>query len=527
MKNNFKKYLLIMALGTGLYGMQGCTDKLDLSPENTTTSDVVFSTMEGYRSSLAKLYISMATEGNIPSQIVSDGGNTGLLRQFWNLQCITTDEAAWTFTGNTDPIGLHQFTWNASTQAVSGAYYKSYYIITLCNNYLQESTDAKVTTRGFADADKSIIKNYRAEARFIRAYCYWVLMDLFGNVPFADESIVVGSGVLPQQMTRANLFTWLTTELVDLQTDMVAAKSNEYGRVDKAGAQALLARIYLNAEVYAGTPKYNEALTAAKSVIDAGYSLHPKYRELMLADNNENTTENIWTLQFDGLKTQSYSGTTFLVHAPAGITGDSSGSGGTWNCMRMTEQFVDKFNAADIRGQFWTATQQKNMDLLLGNAAVTHGYSSSKYRNKTKTGGLAPNYDATFASIDFPVFRTAEMYLIYAEAVVRGANEGDAGTALNYLKALAQRARPGDPNAGNGAQMTLPYIIDERGRELFWEGFRRTDLVRFGQFTTGAYLWSWKGNVRNGRAMPDYYNLFPIPATDISSNPNIDQNPGY
>ncbi|MFT3980781.1 MAG: RagB/SusD family nutrient uptake outer membrane protein [Ferruginibacter sp.] len=527
MKKDFKKYLVILALGTSLLGVQSCTNKLDLEPENTTTSDVVFSTMEGYRSSLAKLYISMATEGNIPSQIVNDGGNTGLLRQFFNLQCITTDEAAWTFTGNTDPIGLHQFTWNGSTQAVAGAYYKSYYVITICNNYLQESTEAKLTSRGFSETDKATIRNYRAEARFIRAFCYWVLDDLFGNVPFADETLVFGSGVLPQQIKRADLTNWLITELQDLQTNMVAAKTNEYGRADKAAAQALLARIYLNAEVYTGTAKYTEAMNAAQSVIDAGYTLHPNYKELMLGDNHLNTDENIWTLQFDGLKTQSYSGTTFLVHGPAGVTGDSSGSNGTWNCMRMTEQFVDKFNSLDIRGQFWTSTQQKNMDLLLGNEAITHGYSSTKFRNKNRNGGLAPDYDATFASIDFPVFRTAEMYLIYAEAVARGASGGNSTTALNYLKALAQRARPNDANAANVPTLTLPYIIDERGRELFWEGSRRTDLVRFGQFTTASYLWSWKGNVRNGRAVDSKYNLFPLPVTDISSNSNLVQNPGY
>ncbi|RYY47203.1 MAG: RagB/SusD family nutrient uptake outer membrane protein [Chitinophagaceae bacterium] len=524
MKKNLKYYISLASLVLAV-SVQSCTEKLDLSPENTTTSDVVFSTMEGYRSSLAKLYISLATEGNIPSQIVKDGGNTGLLRQFWNLQCITTDEAGWNFTGDTDPIGLHQFTWNASTQAVSGAYYKSYYIITICNNYLQESTDAKLSARGFSETEKATIKNYRAEARFLRAYCYWILMDLFGNVPFADESIVVGSGVLPTQIRQADLFNWLVTELGALQTDMVAAKTNEYGRADKAAAQALLARIYLNAEVYAGTAKYTEAIAAAKSVIDAGYTLHPKYKELMLGDNHQNTSENIWTLQFDGLKTQSYSGTTFLVHAPAGVPGDSSGSNGSWNCMRMTEQFVDKFNSLDLRGQFWTNGQQKNMDQLLN--AATNGYSSTKFRNKNKAGGLAPNYDATFASIDFPVFRTGEMYLIYAEAVVRGGTGGSGETALNYLKALAQRARPTDPNAASVPQMTLPYIIDERARELFWEGFRRTDLRRFGQFTTGAYLWAWKGNVRNGRAMDDHYNLFPIPSTDIASNPNIRQNTGY
>lgn len=504
---------------------QGCLKKLDLYPENTTSADLVFSTPEGFRGALGKLYLSMAVEGNIPSTIVKDPGNTGVLRQFFNLQCITTDEAGWTFTGDTDPIGLHQFTWNGSTQAVAGCYYKAYYIITICNNFISESADGKLNSKGFSAADVSNIKKYRAEARYLRAFNYWMLMDLFGNVPFADENLIIGGGQLPKQIKRADLFNYVESELKGMETDLANAKSNEYGRVDKAAAWSLLARMYLNAQVYTGTPKFTEAITYSKKVIDAGYTLHPKYKELMLADNHLNTDENIWTLIFDGIYTRSFSGTTFLVHAPAGVPGDSSGTNGTWNCMRMTEQFVDKFALQDIRGQFWTATQQKNMDQLLG--APTNGYASTKFRNKTKAGGRAPNYDETFTSVDFPVFRTAEMYLIYAEAVVRGGTGGDNVTALNYLKALATRARPTDPNAANVAQMNLQYILDERGRELFWEAFRRTDLIRYGQFTTSTYLWAWKGNVRNGRAVDAKYNLFPIPFSDISSNSNLVQNPGY
>ncbi len=527
MKKIFKKYYIVILGGVfSLLILPGCLKKLDLVPENTTTSDVVFKTADGYKGALGKLYLSMAAEGDIPSTIVKDGGNTGLLRQFFNLQEITTDEAGWNFTGDTDPLGLHQFTFNGSTQAVAGCYYKAYYIITVCNNFIQESTDSKLTGRGFSGADVATIKGYRAEARYLRAFNYWILMDLFGNVPFADESIVVGSGVIPKQIKRADLFNYIETELKATEADLAAPKSNEYGRVDKAADWALLARMYLNAQVYTGTPKYTEAATYAKKVIDAGYTLHPKYKELMLADNYLNTDENIWMLIFDGKYTQSYSGTTFLVHAPAGVPGDSSGTNGSWNCMRFTEQFVNKFDAADIRGQFWTNGQQKDMDQLIN--AYTNGYSSTKYRNKTRTGSTNfPNYNDNFTSVDFPLFRVSEMYLIYAEAVARGAASGDAGSALNYLKALAVRARPNDPSAANTAELTLPYIIDERGRELFWEGFRRSDLIRFGQFTTGSYLWAWKGNLRNGRAVDPKYNLFPIPVTDISSNPNLTQNPGY
>ena len=167
------------------------------------------------------------------------------------------------------------------------------------------------------------------------------------------------------------------------------------------------------------------------------------------------------------------------------------------------------------------------MDFLLGDARS--GYSSSKYRNVTKTGAIGPNTDAgkTFVDVDFPVFRLAEIYLNYAEAVIRGGTGGDAATALGYLRALAKRARPADAGYASYPKMTLDYIIDERGRELFWECQRRTDLIRFDLFNTGTYLWDWKGGVRTGTGVEAKYKLFPIPSTDLSSNPNLNQNPGY
>ena len=324
------------------------------------------------------------------------------------------------------------------------------------------------------------------------------------------------------------MFTYIENELKGMEAGLADPKANEYGRMDKAAAWSLLSRLYLNAQVYSGTPRYTDAITYAKKVIAASYTIHPNYKELMLADNHLNTDEFIWTVRYDGTNTQSYSGTAFLAHGPAGVPADSTGTNGTWDCIRIPEQFVDKFDAQDIRGQFWTANQKKNMDTLLGNAR--NGYSSSKFRNRTRSGAIGPNTDLAknFVDIDMPVFRLAEIYLTYAEAVIRGGGGGDNATALGYLKQLAQRARPADANAVNFPQMTLPYIIDERGRELFWEGHRRTDLIRFGQFTTSAYLWAWKGGVRNGTAVDSKYNpCIPFRATDLSSNPNLVQNSGY
>ena len=517
---------------------QSCTKKLDLLPTNQPLADSAFNTPAGYKDNFAKLYASMAINSDIPGEIVSDGGNRGFLRMLWYLQCLPTDEAVWNYSQNTDPIGIHQMAWSSSTEVIAGLYYRCLFNITLCNNFLNESTEENLSKRKIAGNDADQIRNYRVEARFLRAYLFSILLDEFGKAPFAQESSIL-TGQPPVEIQRTALFNYIETELKDIEGSLPSPRSNVYGRADKAAAWALLSRLYLNAGVYTGTPRYSEAITYSKKIINSGYSLHSNYKELMLADNHLNTDEFIWTINYDGTFTQTYSGTTFLVHAPA-IGGsltqplgseqkfkDSTGLDGSWNCIRITEDFVDKFNEKDIRGQFWTLGMSKSVDTLLG--APSKGYSSTKFRNKTRTGQVAPNVDKEkkFADIDFPVFRLAEVYLNYAEAVLRGGTGGDNATALNYLKSLAIRARPNDPGAALSAKMDLSYVLDERGRELFWECLRRTDLIRYNQFTTGAYLWDWKGGVRNGTAVDPKYSLYPIPATDLSANPNLTQNVGY
>lgn len=512
--------------------ISGCTKKLDLVPTNDITADKVYSTPLGYKEALAKVYGSMALTGNagpagspdISSQIISDEGNSDFLRMFWYLQCLSTDEAGWTYHSNTDPIGIHQMSWSSINQTVGGLYYRSFFLITLANDFIRQSSDANLTSRGITGASADTIRHYKAEARFLRAYQYWVLMDLFGNPPFVTENDIVGVG-LPKQIQRKDLFTYIESELKAIDGDLVAPRANEYGRADQAAAWALLARIYLNAEVYTGTARYTDAITYCNKIIAAGYTLHPNYKELMLADNDQlRNDEFIFTIRYDGTYTQNWGGTTTLVHGPAGVPGSVSGTNGNWNCIRVTQQFVGLFDASDIRGQFWTSGQNLIMANLLD--APQDGYSSTKFRNVTKTGGPAPHLDpgGNWVDVDFPVFRLAEIYLIYAESVIRGGTGGSSATALSYLDQLSLRGR----NYTNSiAQLTLPYIINERGRELFWECFRRTDLIRFGQFTTSAYLWAWKGGIPNGTAVDSKYNLFPIPSTDLTANPNLKQNPGY
>ena len=532
MRQNKLKTVLAVILAVGIFS--ACNKKLDLIPTNDKTDDKVYSTSLGYKQALSKVYGAMALTGNagpagngdIPAAIISDEGNSDFLRQLWYLQCLSTDEAGWTYHSNTDPLGIHQMSWSSINQTVAGLYYRSFFQITLANDFIKQASDENLAARGITGTSADSIRMYKAEARFLRAYQYSVLMDLFGNPPFVTEENAIGSG-LPDQIQRKDLFTYIESELKAIEPELAPAGTNEYARADQAAAWALLARNYLNAEVYTGTPMYTEAITYANKVIGAGYSLNSDYKDLMLADNNVNNNEFIFVIAYDGTYTQNYGGTTFLVHGPAGVPNEVSGSNGSWNCIRVTQQFVGLFDNEDVRGQFYTQGQNLIMTQLLD--VATDGYSSTKFRNLTKAGDAAPHADPSniFSDIDFPVFRLPEMYLIYAESVIRGGTGGDNATALSYLQALAKRARPNDPSAASIAELSLSYIINERGRELFWECFRRTDLIRFGEFTTGAYLWAWKGGVASGTAVSPHLKLYPIPSTDLSANPNLVQNPGY
>jgi hypothetical protein len=195
----------------------------------------------------------------------------------------------------------------------------------------------------------------------------------------------------------------------------------------------------------------------------------------------------------------------------------------------MTQNFVDLFEdtTIDKRAQFYTPGQNKVMtNLYVG----TDGYSITKYRNKTRSGGPAPHADpaGNWTDIDFPLFRFAETYLTYAEAVLRGGTGGSTATALDYVNLLRTRAANGS-TAGNitAGDLTLDFILDERGRELYFEAARRTDLIRFDKFTTANYLWAWKGGVEAGTSVDAKYNIFPLPSTDLTANPTLVQNPGY
>ena len=533
MKNIFS---IILSAGLIILVISSCTKKLDLLPTNDITAETVYKTPAGYKQALAKVYGAFALTGNtggtgspdVPSVIISDEGNSDFLRLYWNMQELTTDEAAWTWQNDGGIRGLHELSWSAINPILNGLYYRAFFQITLANEFIRQASDDKLSERGISGTDADNIRKYKAEARFIRAYQYWVLLDMFGNPPFVTENDAIASG-LPRQIKRAELFNYIESELKELENELMDAKTNEYPRADRGAAWALLARLYLNAQVYTGSPRYGDAITYCNKIIPK-YTLHTDYRELMLADNHLCTNEFIFVIAYDAAYTQNWGGTTYLTHGPAAVPGSISGTSGNWGGLRHTQQFVNKFSDpsgnTDKRAQFYTVGQNMAMSELY---TGTDGYSSTKFRNKTRSGAPAPHADpqGNWVDIDFPVFRLAEVYLIYAEATLRNGTGGDAATALNYMNLLRQRAYGNTSGNIVAGQLNLDYVLDERARELYYEAFRRTDLIRYGRFTTDTYMWAWKGGVANGRSVDPKYNIFPLPPTDLSSNPNLVQNPGY
>lgn len=524
---NISKRLTVMAVALLVFA--SCHKDLDRFPANDVTSAQVYKDAAGYKQVLAKVYGSMALTGNAgpagSGDVAGiDEGTSDFLRLFWKAQELSTDEAvvAWNDPGIQD---FHNMNWSASNPMLTGLYNRSFYVITLTNEFIRESADGKLSERGLSGTDADAIRTMRAEARFVRAFQYWVLMDLYGNPGFVTDTTAIGAGILPSQISRATLFSYVEKELLELETILPAARSNEYGRADRAAAQALLARMYLNAIVYTGTAKWAEAQTYAKKVIDGGYTLNTDYRQLMLADNNSGNTEAIWTLNYDGIQTKNYGGTTFLVNASVGGDMDQNVSGlSKWGGIRTTKNLVNLFpdatGTADKRAQFFA----QNLEIEKV-SEFKDGYAVTKYRNRTKSGGFGKDPEKTFSDIDFPVFRLAEMYLIYMEAAARSnSNVAQAVTYANLLRTRAYGSTAGNIGTPN---LTADFVLDERARELYWEGFRRSDLVRYSKFTDAAYLWPWKGGVKNGTGVDSYRRLYPIPTTEVGSNPNIKQNPNY
>jgi len=720
-------YLLLL-----LAVLPACFNDLDTVPidDDSTTSDVVYDDPNSYKQVLAKLYAGLAVSGQQgpsgqPDISGIDEGFGQYIRGLWYHQVLTTDEAVIGWNDQTIK-DFHYQEWDANDVFINAFYSRIFYQISLCNEFLRETTDEKLDGRGVQGDLRTQIGVYRSEARFLRALSYWHALDMFRNVPFVTETDIVGA-FFPQQISKDDLFTYVESELKAIETSLVPARQNDYARADQAAAWTLLSKLYLNAQVYTGTPRYTDCITYCEKIINAGYTLDADYESLFLADN-DNASEVIFPVAFDGLKTQTWGGTTFLVHAPVGgsMLPADFGIDGGWGGVRTTSAIVAKFPAVgegsvvvapnpgnetypllyvpggyqgwdptktstvlaspNVDGKYegylnfledntefkftdgpgwdvnygdtgadgvldqggdnikanagfykidvdlntltytllktewgligsatpggWDADQNMTFDpstnawsiqldlnpgemkfranddwglnygdnggdallerdgsnIVISNAGnyritlyldkpdhtysieltsfdrralfvtegqtldiddiaqFSNGYAVAKWRNVTSTGQQGSH--PTHVDTDFPMFRLADVYLMYAESVLRGGG-GSLANAVSYVNDIRRRAYAGPSGDVDQNELDLDFILDERARELLWEGHRRTDLVRFGRFADTDYTWQWKGGVKEGKSVSANYNIFPIPSADINANINLQQNPGY
>ena len=539
-----KKYIKHSIFGVILaLSLSACMKDLDqepIDPDSFTEKDVFKNATEA-KGALAKIYASLsltgqkgpAGDGDIAG---ADEGSTGYTRMQFYLQVASTDEAIirWSDAGVPD---FHNMSWTPANTFNNAYYNRLGQQIAFANSFIDNAQ---------ALASDPEVAYYIAEARFIRAYAYYNVIDAFGKAPLVTSS---KADLKPAQNTRAELFNFVESELKDLEGKLKAARANEYGRVDVVAAQALLARLYLNAKVYIGQDKYTDCITYAKKVIASSYSLNTTdannngtaYDELFLADNNSNGAQNefIFLASFDGLNTKTYGGTAFIIHGATGgnMNASSLGINDGWSGLTAPKEFVNKFEVSarngnneptawkDKRAMFYTDGQTyENTDLK---DFTKSGYAITKFKNITSTGAAGKDPEKKFPDTDLPLIRLAEVYLTYAEAVLRGGEGGDRATALGYINQLRSRAYGNASGNIADSNLTLDFILDERARELYWEGLRRTDLIRYGKFTGGSYLWSFKGGAASGVTVPDYRNLYPIPQDARTANENLTQNTGY
>jgi hypothetical protein len=538
--NYIKKINYLILVSITIFSIS-CSKRLDLEPPIGLSSVDVYKDADNYEKVIAKLYAGMSLSGlhgpsGNPDIVGIDEGFSQYIRVLWNLQELPTDHAIcrWNDVGIPEMCKME---WSADNSFVKAMYSRIYFQIPIANVFIKESSDESMNDKGFTTEQQNEIRIYRAEARFLRALSYYHAMDLFGSVPFVDESTPIGV-FYPQQIERAELFDWLENELIAIENTLTTPSQVPYGRASQAAAQSLLAKMYLNAEVYTGTSRWSDCITYCNKVINSGaFALDNNYSNLFMADNHS-SSEIIFPICFDGQYTQTWGGTTFLICAALGSTMDASdyGMNNGWNGLRATPTFVNIFtdSTLDTRWKFHTSGekvisgdtvtiyQDVNIGEVLTNCPDTSGYLVGKFSNLDQMGNPGSHVSLTHSDTDYPMFRLADVYLMLAEASLQN---GDAGTALTYMNYIRERAYQG--SSYNFSSVTLNDVLEERSKELYWECTRRTDLIRYNKFTGSDLLWSFKGGATDGSSVDNRFNLYPLPTYDIVNNPNLVQNSGY
>lgn len=510
---------LIAVFAAALFSLTACTDdlntepKVELSLENLLAKDP--NAIQGILSKMYGTFALSGSDGPDSSDIIApNAGEGAFLRGILNLQDFTADgmKNRW------GDDGLDQLTttsnWDGNNKFFRYLYDRAYYTIPQTTNIILALETVDVPNE----------EQITSELRFIRALAYYYLIDCFGKGVIVNNENYGSTNPLPEA-TRTEMFNYVESELLAIEPLM--PPTNDYGRANKSVVRMLLAKLYINSQVYTGVAQYDKALQFTSLVItEGGYTLAPDFRMNFMNDNNT-SPEIIFPLIADPLVSQSYGNTTYIVNGSTSTETmvdipTNFGTTDSWTGHRATKAWYglygDITTTPDVRGRlFYTTGHTYEMDDY---KLWANGFPSTKFRNTNFSGTSTAT---SFSGTDFPLFRLADAYLMYAECVLRGGG-GSATTALGYVNEIRDRA-----NATLIAQnqLTLDFVLDERARELNLEGHRRTDLIRYGRFTGSSYLWPWKGGAVNGVSIPATYNVFPIPQSALQANPNLTPNPGY
>ena len=528
-----KKIIYAMAAAVMMTGLSSCD--LDQEPHTSFTSSQVFSTVEGYQSTLNGIYAALIQRvGSVSDETRSQN----YLRTLMMFQDCSTDACDAIWLAGESLTDINGLSWTASDPWCSAMYYHIYNIIAMSNDLIRNASDEELLS-AFGDSERARIEKYRNEARFLRAYAYSHAIDFYGKMPFVDENSPIGANIIPEIRDRKQVFSFVTSELEEIAPLLEA---DNYGHATTGAAYALLARVYLNGEVYTGEKYYDECIAACNNVIGSGYSLAGDYSQLFNADNHKRTDEIIFALACDATRTSTWDATTFIT---CGCVLDNFAdyanvwgtlNSGAWNNLRARPDLVQAFDpASDSRYRFigydrsdpvtgaggevtYTVTD-RDVEIS-GHDDASTGYRICKWTNLTDGGEAASDCSTDGANTDFPVLRLADVYLMMAEAIVRGGTGADQ-SASYYVNEVRGRAYGDDSGDVQDADVTLDFLCEERLRELYMECIRRTDLIRFGKYTSSDYLWQWKAGVQEGTGVDDKYCYLPIPEAEYSVNPEL------
>lgn len=492
MKTNKKIFLVVLLISFG------CTN-LDEGIYDKQVASSFYATADGINATLANVYNEI--RGDFSDGTVAKGV-AGADRGWYDLNETSTDElmipirsdGAWNDNGIW--VQMYQHKWTPAHEFMRNTWNWLYRAVFKAN--------LAVDLLAKANAEASAL----AEAKVLRAYFYYMLMDGWGKVPFyTDNNLTVDK--IPQA-DRTVIFDFVLSELNEN-----VPKLNEtidgayYGRFNKWAGYALLAKVTLNAQVYTGTPKLTEAIAACDQIINSGkFSLVSSAEYFSKLFGTRSDTREVILPIFINANTAPRN--IIGIRTLQGAQGDALFGFSTWNGATVHKDFVNKYSSGDARAAQWiTGAQAGGVVYDIEIASITNADVSAGARN-TKFFPVAP-YNGGAASNHFPIYRYADVLLMKAEALVRNNNASAA-------KALVDQVRVRSNVTALVANPTLDDIYDERGRELCWEGHRRQDMIRFGKYTLAH---DFKA------ASPDFYKLFPIPTTALATNTKLIQNPGY